>query len=153
MPFSICFSAFCLPIQKVRTKTWFLKEGMRAMKQNSSMFQYKLFHAAPDRNWFLHLMSHSCAKVVQYSILGRDALFPPYLFALEQFKIRRWKANGQTNLMTYKNIKSDYYSPINRVISFSKPKSQRKAEPSFSLVFFSPYLREFGIWNKVLESK
>ena len=27
MPFSISFSTFCEPIQKVRTKTWFLKEA------------------------------------------------------------------------------------------------------------------------------
>ena len=34
---------------KVRIKTWFLKEGPRVMKQNSSML----------RNWFLRLMSHT----------------------------------------------------------------------------------------------
>ena len=33
MPFSICFSSFCLPIQKVRTKTWFL----RVMKEYSAL--------------------------------------------------------------------------------------------------------------------
>ena len=27
IPFSICFSTFCEHIQKVRTKTWFLKEA------------------------------------------------------------------------------------------------------------------------------
>ena len=32
--------------------------------QYSSMLQYMLFHAAPDRNWFLRLMSQRCAKVV-----------------------------------------------------------------------------------------
>ena len=36
-----------------------VKEGLRVMKQFSS-----LFHAAPDRNWFLRLMSHRCAKEV-----------------------------------------------------------------------------------------
>ena len=62
--FYICFTTFCLPIQKVRTKTWFLKEELRVVKQCSSLLKYMLFHAAPDRNWFLHLMSHRCAKVV-----------------------------------------------------------------------------------------
>ena len=60
------FSTFCLPIQNVKTKTLFLKEGQRVMKQNRSMLQYKLFHTAPNRNWFLRLMSHSCAKILYW---------------------------------------------------------------------------------------
>ena len=39
-PFSICFSAFCLPIQKVRTKTWFLKKAAcnEGIQQRSKYF-------------------------------------------------------------------------------------------------------------------
>ena len=38
--------------------------SVRAFNPNPRMLQYMLFHAAPDINWFLRLISHRCAKVV-----------------------------------------------------------------------------------------
>ena len=110
-----------------------------------------MFHAAPDRNWFLHLVSLSCVKVVQYTGEGCTiSTVSQWVFAVEQFKICCRKANGQTNLMIQKIFLSNDYSPRNCIICFSKPKLWRKAEPSFSLVFFTPIFASFcyrTIWN------
>ena len=44
MPFSICFSAFCLHSQKVRTKTWFL----RVMKEYSAHQNISSYPSLPS---------------------------------------------------------------------------------------------------------
>ena len=75
------------------------------MKQNSSMLQYMLFHAAPDINWFLLLMSHTVgAKVVDWGVVHYCIFSVALLvFFKEQFGIQRWKANKKTILMISKH--------------------------------------------------
>ena len=45
------------------------------------------------------------------------------VFVVEQFGIGRWKANGKTNVMISKHLKSDAYSPRNREICLKNPKT------------------------------
>ena len=80
MPFSICFLAFCLPIQKVRTKTWFL----RAMKEYSALQNSLSSPSPPSKSFSTLILVFAVALQV---------------YVVEQFGIPRWKANGKTNLM------------------------------------------------------
>ena len=65
---------------------------------------------------------HNCVQCVQ-------AFLPSFfaVFAVKQFKIRRWKAYENTNLRKKRYLKSEHYSLINRVMCSNKSKSRRKA--------------------------
>ena len=49
------------------------------------------------------------------------------VFVVEQFGMRRWKANKKTNLMISKHLKSDDYSLRNSELWLKESKSWRKA--------------------------
>ena len=54
------------------------------------------------------------------------------VFAVEQFRIRRWKANGKTNLMIYKQLK---IGRLQLEISRNKFQRTQKMKKSRAIVF------------------
>ena len=52
---------------------------------------------------------------------------PKYgVFAVEQFGILHWKANGKTNLLMVSKLKYDAYSSSNREICLNDPNREEK---------------------------
>ena len=74
IPFSVCFLTFYEHIQKVRTKSWFLCPQLRSMSHTPNLAHFRRFG-------FLFVMASQ-------------------IFVVEQFGIRRWKANKNINLTT-----------------------------------------------------
>ena len=58
------------------------------------------------------------------------------IFAVEQFRIRRWKANGKTNLMIYKQLKIGRLEPEKSRNKFQRTQKMKKSRAIvFDFVF------------------
>ena len=79
------------------------------------------------------------------------------VFAVEQFRIRRWKANGKTNLMISKHVKIGRLQLEKSRNKFARIQKKKKSR---DIVFDFPFSfrRSFAslcsrtIWNTALES-
>ena len=129
MPFSICFSAFCLPIQKVRTKTWFL----RVMKEYSAL-QNILSYPCPPSPSFLTLC-------LVFPVASR-------VFVVKQFGIQRWKAIGKTNLIISKHLKIGRLQPKKLRNMFERI---QKMEKSQAIIFDFPFSFRYTVSSEFLQ--